>query len=185
MVDWPHAPTHRLGSAGAFMVTAGTYGRVGLFNSRERLDLVQTCLFAKAANCGASLQAWAIFPNHYHFIASFEDSRELKTLVRGLHSITAKAVNAADATPGRKVWFQYWESSITFDRSYFARLRYVHENAVRHGIVRVAHRYNWCSASWFERNASAALRKTVLSFRYDTLKIRDDFPVTPDDYSSA
>jgi len=166
------------------MITAGTYGRKSLFNSRERLDSLQSCLFTQAKGCGAALQAWAIFPNHYHFIASFENARAVKILVRRLHSITAKAVNAADATPGRKVWFQYWESGITFERSYFARLRYVHENAVRHGVVRVAHRYNWCSASWFERNANAAFRKTVLSFNYDTLKIRDDFPVELHEYLS-
>jgi putative transposase len=167
------------------MITAGTYGRESIFNSRRRLDLLQRCLFSHAKRCGASLQAWAIFPNHYHFIAVFDDSRMIKPLVRGLHSITAKSINAEDATPARKVWFQYWESGITFNRSYFARLRYVHQNAVHHGIVRVAHRYPWCSAAWFERTSHAAFRKTVQGFRYDKLELPDDFQVTSNEYRPA
>jgi putative transposase len=91
-------------------------------------------------------------------------------------------VNVEDATPARKVWFQYWESGITFDRSYFSRLRYVHQNAVHHGILRLAHRYPWCSAAWFERTSSTSFRKTVEGFRYDKLKIQDDFDLSSDAY---
>jgi REP-associated tyrosine transposase len=178
MPDWPHSPTHRLDTRGTFMVTSGTNRKEPYFNSRSRLNLLQACLFTQAQDCGASLQAWAIFPNHYHFIASFPEAPKLRALVRSLHSITAKAVNAADASPGRKVWFQYWESRLTFERSYFARLRYVHENAVRHGIVAVATNYDWCSAGWFERSSRTAFRKTILSFRCEGLQIPDQFEIT-------
>jgi hypothetical protein len=37
MPDWPHSPTHRLGSAGAYMVTAATYQKQPLFCSAKRL----------------------------------------------------------------------------------------------------------------------------------------------------
>jgi len=35
MNDWPHAPVHRLSVAGAYMVTAGTYGKERLFNTNQ------------------------------------------------------------------------------------------------------------------------------------------------------
>jgi putative transposase len=81
-----------------------------------------------------------------------------------------------DGSAGRKVWFQYWESQITFQRSYFSRLRYVHEDAVHHGLVRGGGKLRMLfGPGWFERTASAAFRKTILTFAYGRLSIPDDF----------
>jgi putative transposase len=167
------------------MVTSATYHKLPIFNSTRRLDFLRDTLFTVAKDHGIALQAWAIFPNHYHFIATIEEAGNLQTMVRAWHSATAKKANTSDSTPGRKVWFQYWESRITYERSYFARLRYVHQNAVHHGLVRIATRYEWCSATWFERKAPAAFRKTVLAFPCDSLVIQDDFAVEPSPHLSA
>ena len=78
---------------------------------------------------------------------------------------TAKEFNRADDTPGRKIWFQYWETQLTFKRSYLARLNYVHNNPVKHGVTTEAKNYAWCSAAWFATNASPAFRATVDGFK--------------------
>ena len=147
--------------------------------------MLQKNLFAQAISCTAALQAWAIFPNHYHFIAQFDDPQMVSTLVRRLHSITAKRLNEIDGADGRKVWFQYWESRITFERSYFSRLRYVHENAVHHRVVRRATNYEWSSAAWFERTSSAAFRKTILNFGCERLSIPDDFEASAAQFEAS
>jgi len=51
----------------------------------------------------------------------------------------------------------------------------VHQNAVKHKLVAVANQYRWCSAAWFERNASPAQVKTIYGFKVDQVKIEDDF----------
>ena len=51
MPDWPHSPVHRLGEAGAYMVTASTYKKQLLFNSASRLTLVRDTLFALVLSC--------------------------------------------------------------------------------------------------------------------------------------
>lgn len=85
-------------------------------------------------------------------------------------------MNTQDGESGRKVWFQYWDTHLPFQASYMARLKYVHLNPVHHGIVTVATDYEWCSARWFEANASPAFVKSVTSFPTDRLlHIRDDF----------
>jgi putative transposase len=101
---------------------------------------------------------------------------------QGLHDIFIPQqqfgwINEQDGTPKRKVWFQYWESHITFHRSYLARLNYVYQNPVKHGIVRVASDYPWCSAGWFERKANRAFFRTVMNFPCDRIDIPDDFEV--------
>ena len=174
--DWPHAPVHRLGDAGAYMVTSGTYKKISHLHSSERLEIALQMLFQYSAEFGWSLQAWAVMSNHYHFVAlSPDDPSNLPRMIGKLHMKLAKEINSTDGTPGRKVWYQYWDSYITFERSFLARLNYVHNNPVHHGLVAEASSYRWCSAAWFEREANPAFVKSVKEFKTERLNIPDDF----------
>ena len=178
MPEWPHAPLHQLGEQAAYIVTAGTYRKAQVFTDAERLNLLQDRLLSLARRYEWDLQAWAVFPNHYHFIAtSPENATSLRQLVGHLHSDTARCVNALDDAAGRRVWFNYWETALTYERSYLARLNYVHENPVRHAVVRDAADYAWCSARWFEASASRAFVTTVSAMKTDRIHMRDDFDV--------
>jgi len=73
------------------------------------------------------------------------------------------------------VWYQFFETRITYERSYYARLKYVNENPVHHGLAAEASNYRWCSAAWFEREANRAFQKTVASFKTDRIKVIDSF----------
>ena len=158
------------------MVTAGTYGKTFLLNTPAKLTLVRDSLFSLAAAHGWQLQAWAIMGNHYHFVAlAPQAAASLRPLVQELHRGTAAGLNKADGTPGRRVWFQYWDSLITYERSYLARLHYVHTNPVHHGLVPDAAMYPFCSATWFRQNAERTLREKVASFKIDRLNVPDDF----------
>ena len=158
------------------MVTAGTYLKEHFFRGDEWLDLLERMLLELAKTYSWELEAWAVFSNHYHFVAhSPTDATTIKTFLSRLHTQTAIAVNKRDGTPGRKVWFNFWESRLTFEKSYLARLHYVHANAVKHKLVLVPNQYRWCSAAWFERTASAAMVKTIYSFKLDKLEVLDDF----------
>jgi putative transposase len=56
-----------------------------------------------------------------------------------------------------------------------ARLNYVHQNPLKHGLVPIANQYRWCSTAWFERTATPAQVKTIYSFKTDEVNVRDDF----------
>ena len=75
------------------------------------------------------------------------------------------------------MWFNFWDTALTYEKSYLARLAYVHQNAVRHGLVKVANQYRWCSAAWFERSATPAQVKTIYGFKIDQVKLRDEYEV--------
>lgn len=160
------------------MVTGATYRKQPLFKSAKRLTLLCEQLLDLASRHGWKLEAWAVFPNHYHFVATAGDKGELLSrFVSHLHTITATEINRCDQTSGRRVWFQYWDSHLTFPRSYLARLNYVRCNAVKHGLVREAALYPWCSAGWFEQNAERPFYQTVMRMRSDQVNVRDDLSV--------
>jgi putative transposase len=158
------------------MVTGGTYRRLHLFGSPERLTILHDRLLTLAEEYEWMLQAWAVYSNHYHFIGdSPADPGSLREMVRRLHWETAVAVNDLDHCTGRKVWFNYWDTHITFEKSFFARLNYVHYNPQKHGIVQDATEYPWCSAAWFEKEATPGFVRTIKSFGTDQLRVPDDF----------
>ena len=180
-MPWPHAPTHRLFHGGTFIVTAGTYTKEHHFRGRQRLEVLHRGLLTVTDQAGWQLEAWAVFSNHYHFVAHSPADEtgagSLASMLAVLHRKTAIWVNALDKAPGRKVWHNYYETRLTYHRSYLARLHYVHGNPVKHGLVRVACQYPWCSAAWFERTATPAQVKTVFSLPIHQLRVLDDYSV--------
>jgi len=181
---WPHAPEHRLSGAGTYFVTGRTYGRHHWFRSRNRLVVLHRGLLKVSHDFGWSLEAWAVFSNHYHFIGHSPkekpDATTLRDMLAILHEKTARWVNQLDQSPGRKVWFNYWDTRLTHQTSYLARLNYVHQNAVKHGLVPSAHLYPWCSASWFERTATPSQVKLIYRFKTDQIHVEDDYEANPD-----
>ncbi len=178
---WPHAPVHRLAHQGTYFVTARTYKAEHHFRGRDRVSTLHRGLLRLTSDFGWQLEAWAVFSNHYHFVAHSPvmqaDASGLPTMLSLLHEKTAKWVNRLDRAPQRKVWFNYRETRLTHQTSYFARLNYNHQNAVKHGLVPIGHLYPWCSASWFERTATAAQVKTIYRFRVDRLQMDDEIDV--------
>jgi putative transposase len=176
MQKWPHAPAHLKKGVGVYFVTASTLNKELFFKGDESLELLTSSLIETSEEYGWALQAWAVFPNHYHFVAqSPSESGNLAPMIRKLHANTARELNKKENAPGRKVWFQYRDTPLTFERSYFARLKYTHFNAVKHGVAAKADDYRWCSAAWFLRTADLPLIETVESFPIDRLVIDDDF----------
>ena len=164
--DWPHAPIHRLDSNGVYMVTGATLRKEHLFATDEKLSLLERELLTLAKKYNWQLEAWAVFVNHYHFLARGNgEAPPLRKFLHHLHSNTARQLHALDDSRGRSVWFNFWDTKLTYERSYLARLSYVHQNAVRHGLVNVASQYPWCSAAWFERAATPAMIKTIYGFK--------------------
>jgi putative transposase len=176
---WPHAPVHALSERGTYFVTSATYQKNHHFRGTTRLRVLQRGLLTVAAQFGWQLEAWAVFSNHYHFIGhspvDAEDAGNLSAMLGMLHAKTAGWVNRLDEQPGRRVWYNFRDTRLTRQKSYLARLSYVHQNAVKHGLVPVACQYPWCSAAWFERTASPAMVKAIYRFKTDRLSLEDEF----------
>ncbi|MGH9967221.1 MAG: REP-associated tyrosine transposase [Pyrinomonadaceae bacterium] len=178
-LPWPHAPRHELSSSGTYFVTAASYQKEHFFRSSNRLEVLHRGLLTVGRDFGWEFEAWAVFSNHYHFVAhspeSESNAESLSDMLGLLHEKTAKWINRLDSEPGRQVWYNFWETKLTFQKSYLARLNYVHQNPVKHGLVAVANQYPWCSARWFERTARPAQIKTIYSLKTDRLKIYDEY----------
>jgi len=173
---WHHSPLHIFIPNTMYIVTGSTLYKKHLFRGNKRLAILQDTLFEVVGEYNWLLQTWAVFSNHYHFIAkSPENAKSLKPMIQRFHSQSARQLNDLDNTSSRNVWFQYWDTCLTYEKSYYARLNYVNNNPVKHGLVKNAEQYPFCSATWFKAQADPGFRKKVESSKYDRVKIMDDF----------
>ena len=106
---WPNAPLHRLTEGGVYFLTASTYLRQHHFRGKARLAVLHRGLLTVARDFGWHFEAWAVFSNHYHFVAHSPQAgaENLSVMLGRLHEKTAKWVNKLDAAPGRQVWFNF------------------------------------------------------------------------------
>jgi putative transposase len=158
------------------MVTGATLYKQHLFSTPAKLSLLENEILNLSKQYCWQLEAWAVFMNHYHLIARGEAvAARLDAYLNHLHSNTARELNKLDGKLERPIWYNFWETKLTYQRSYLARLNYVHQNAVKHGLVRLANQYQWCSAAWFERTASRSAVMTIYSLKIDRLNVADDY----------
>ena len=173
---YPHNPPHYFVPNAIYMITGSILYNQPLLNENKRREFILGTLFERSRLLGWGLEAWSILNNHYHFVARApENANSLKKLIQQWHSITAVQLNRWDQTPGRQVWFNYWDTCLTYERSYLARLHYVHINPVKHGLATQAEDYPFCSYRWFTENSADEFRQQVFSQAIDRINVIDDF----------
>jgi putative transposase len=176
--DWPHAPPHRLVEAGVYFLTARAAGQRHLLADDAMKGWFQDTLFSICHTAGWRLEAWAILSNHYHLVAhspaGAKGADSLGPAIRKLHSLTTKELNRREDVSGRqRLWQNFRETHLTHQRSYLARLHYVHQNAAHHGLVRIGSDWKWCSARAFKEAVTPAWLKTITSFQFDEIARKD------------
>ncbi len=173
---YPHNPPHLFVPHAMYIVTGSLLYKKRLLFDDERKQLVLRILLERAAHWRWELQAWSVLENHYHFVGQApENALTLEPLIRQIHSKTAVELNKLDMTPGRKVWHNYWDTCITHESSYLARVHYVHTNPVKHGLVQQAEDYPFCSYRWFLEKADVEFRDKVMNQPMDRVEVEDDF----------
>ncbi len=175
MTDWPHAPPHRILENGSYIITAGTYKKEHLFSSSNKLDMLYEQMLIIGECNNINFNAWALMSNHYHVIISVNEPGDFKKFINSFHRQTAILLNKIDDQKGRKVWYNYWDTKLTYEKSYYSRLNYVNENPVHHNLVQKAEDYRWCSEAYFKYKLDSVFYKTVKSFKYDNIRVFDKF----------
>ena len=179
-IEWPKTPARKLHEKGTFAVTGETSKKAYLFNTAEKLDILQESMLKLALEYKWQLEAWSLFSNHYHILISSRTPDNLDAFIEAFHAQTAEQLNALDAVEKRKVWVQYSVNRIIMQASHNAFLNFIHHNCVKHGVAKDATTYPWCSAKWFETvNDPEYVIKIKSfgskSFGINNLTIVDDF----------
>ncbi len=106
-----------------------------------------------------------------------ETSVKLSKFVAEYHKFTAFFIkkNIFEAATLPKIFNNYWDTCITYEKSYYARLNYLYNNPVKHRYVQRAHEYEWGSFYFRYRNEKSYIETLIQKFPCDALKMNDDY----------
>lgn len=170
---YSHAPPHLFRPGATYFITAKTFGGAPVLGVEgRRAELIDSLGFASAQR-GWDRIAWVVLSNHYHRILQAPESEaaSLANLLNAVHKFTSRRWNAADKTQGRRVWYQYWDTCLTSDGSFWARLNYIHHNPVRHGLVRVPEEYPFSSYALWHSQEDLDLPRVEGAYPWDQLEL--------------
>lgn len=143
----PHTPAHLFRDDSIYMVTAVIYQRQNLIEKNSRKEQWQKAFFKACELYQWHRIAWVVLNNHYHILirSPKQNAANLPKLIASLHQFTARQWNIDDNQPGRKVWWNYWDTCIRSEKDFEKRLNYVFWNPVKHGLVSLPDEYEFSS----------------------------------------
>ncbi len=130
-------PPHVSEDNTCYFLTASTLYGERLLSADAQRAVVRDVLKAAIQQCGVTLYAWVILANHYHLLLRTDQITPIHTFVKRLHGASAVHLNRLDGTPGRKVWYQYWDRFPRGESDFWTYFNYIHINPIKHGYVPV------------------------------------------------
>jgi putative transposase len=130
-------PPHIYTDNACYFLTARIAGKQWILDTDAKRALVRDVLREAILQHDIRLYAWVILADHYHLLLRTSEVAPLHKFVKRLHGQSAILLNKQDATPGRRVWYQYWDRFPRNERDFWGYFNYIHINPLKHGYVRV------------------------------------------------
>jgi putative transposase len=110
-------------------------------------------------------------------VNSPQDSSKLGSIIKDVHKFNALWIkkNVQFSKNEKIIWYNYWDTCITYEKSYYSRLNYIWYNPVKHGYVENSE--DWMHGSYYYRVKSEKEYLYAINRKYpfDRLKIDDDY----------
>ena len=105
-----------------------------------------------------------------------EESATLSELMNNFHRFTANWLSKHNIRKVKEKYFHnYWDTCITFEKSYFTRLNYIWFNPVKHGYVDSPEKWKFGSYYYRYREEMKEMKRQIEKYPFDKVKIDDDF----------
>jgi putative transposase len=173
---YSHNPPHFFSPNATYMVTGATYKKRRIFCTYKAKEILLSSIIFCFEKYDWEIKAYVILDNHYHLLLMAPYRAEyLSKIISELHRYTSLRVNQLESKTGRKVWWNYWDTCISYERSYFARMNYIHFNPVKHGYVDSPENWFFSSYQEFYNLNPLELERIEKEYQFDKVKVKDDF----------
>ncbi|MBC8255810.1 MAG: transposase [Candidatus Marinimicrobia bacterium] len=190
---YKHNPPHLFVENSKYFITASTYMRKPFLKYSAAKEKLYSSLFFEFSKYNWKIEDWVILDNHYHLMVNVADNPLiLPRIIREAHRFTAlwikkyinmEFTNRVDGDveltrlihSTKKIFYNYWDTCITYDNSYFTRINYIWYNPVKHGYVDSPE--EWKFGSYYSRYKEEAEEMKLLTKNYpfEKVKIKDEF----------
>ncbi len=173
--NYDHSPAHLFINNSLYIITAHTIYGIEPFNTDRKKEILLDSIFLNfVERYKCEMQAYFVCDNHYHLLFNSKNNADkLPKIIADIHRFTAIKVNKLDKKKGRQVWYQYWDTVITSEGSYYARFNYIHHNPVKHGYVEKSEDYKFCSYKQYYENDKEEVIKIMNKYPFDKVKVSE------------
>jgi putative transposase len=174
---YKHNPPHLFRPHAKYFITAAIYRKHHLLRGDDVKHAVLEIMFESFNRHRWRIEEWVLLDNHYHLMADApEDAMTLSRVINNFHRFSALKIkkNVNPASPSDPVWFNYFDTCITYEKSYFARLNYIWFNPVKHGYVEKPEEWKFGSY-FFKENGNDEARSIMKNYPCDRIQVEDDF----------
>ena len=126
------------------------HGRRPLFRQEELAQLLLDLYVSQRDQSAIALHGYVIMPDHYHVLVTLRAAESISGLVRGIHSLFARACRERTGLRGPVWQRRFYDHAIRDEEDWRTKLAYTHENPVRAGLVKAPTDYAWSSARFWE-----------------------------------
>jgi putative transposase len=161
MSRYRHWKNYAEGGEVAFITTTAL-DFVHIFDTPESKRLMLDRLVSDHRHYGGTLHSYVIMSNHLHFISRIPEGRDVSWFVQRIKSNSAKEIHpgltadhlaALSMQKGlnrRSVWQDGFRSiRLRSEEMFWQKVKYIHLNPVRAGLVEAPEAYLWSSAALF------------------------------------
>ncbi len=176
--EYKHNPPHLFLPHSKYFITGATYNKKKWFKSNETRGQLLKIIKIGFERHRWKLEDWVILDNHYHIMGNApHKSDSLPKMMKNIHKFVALWVkkNVPESKSFKKIMYNYWDSCISYEASYFARLNYIWHNPVKHGYVEQAEEWKFSSFCQRIETEREEVEKIKEIYPCDKVKVKDDF----------
>jgi putative transposase len=163
----PHRRIY-IGEQHAHFVTLSCYKRRRLLDHDSVKRVVLGCLSAQLQRLAAVCVGFVIMPDHVHTLLWFPEQEWLSQLMEHWKQASSARIKnlvaaklpayAAHLPPEEPIWqARYYDFNVISCEKAEEKLRYMHENPVKGGLVERAVDWPWSSARYYELGRSVGV----------------------------
>jgi putative transposase len=177
---YPHNPPHLLIDGAKYWVTGSAYRHRPLFREHATKSKMLEVLQKTAEKLGWRIDDWVILNDHYYLMLESPDytvkgsgPKTIADFMNNFHRFTALWIrkNNNSFKNVKRIFNNYWDTCITYERSYFARINYLYFNPVKHGYVDHPAKYPFGSYFYRVKQEKIYLEGLVRKHPFDQLDL--------------
>ena len=136
-------------------ITFSCYQRMKLLDSVAARDTFEQELERVRAWYGCYITGYVVMPEHVHLLLSEPERGKLSLLIQMLKQITSRKLKP----PGQPRFWQvrYYDFPVWSEAKRIEKLRYIHRNPVKRGLVKRPEDWKWSSFAHYATGVEGAV----------------------------
>ena len=190
---YKHNPPHLFRGETKYFITASTYKKLPYLKSDAAKEKLLRSLHLAFNKYNWAIEDWVILNNHYHLMTDISDVPQvLPSIIREAHRFTAlwikkqilpkshfveSDISNPEHTPieATRIFYNYWDTCITYEQSYLTRLTYIWTNPVKHGLVESPEDWKYSSYYSRYRNECDVITQFMKDHPSDRVNVKDNY----------